>query len=36
MLAVMDRWVSEGAPADRVIPLLDEAFALLERGLDQS
>jgi AcrR family transcriptional regulator len=36
MLAVMDRWVSEGAPADRVIPLLDEGFALLARGLDRS
>jgi AcrR family transcriptional regulator len=36
MLAVMDRWVAEGASSDRVIPLLDEGFALLERGLDQS
>jgi AcrR family transcriptional regulator len=36
MLAVMDRWVAEGARPDRVIPLLDEGFALLERGLDQS
>jgi AcrR family transcriptional regulator len=36
MLAVMDRWVAEGAPLDRLIPLLDEGFALLERGLDQS
>jgi AcrR family transcriptional regulator len=36
MLAVMDRWVAEGARSDRVIPLLDEGFALLSRGLDQS
>ena len=35
MLAVMDRWVSEGAQADRLIPLLDEGFALLDCGLDQ-
>ena len=36
MLAIMDRWVAEGARADRVVELVDEGFALLERGLDQS
>jgi AcrR family transcriptional regulator len=36
MLAVMDRWVAEGARPDRVVPLLDEGFALLEQGLDQA
>jgi AcrR family transcriptional regulator len=36
MLAVMDRWVTEGGRTDRLIPLLDEGFALLRRGLDQS
>jgi AcrR family transcriptional regulator len=30
---VIDRWVEEGAPNERLIPLVDEAFGLLERGL---
>jgi AcrR family transcriptional regulator len=35
LLAVMDRWVAGGAQSDQLIPLLDEGFALLRRGLDQ-
>lgn len=31
--AVFERWVSEGAAPDRLLPLLDEAFAVLESGL---
>jgi AcrR family transcriptional regulator len=34
MLAVMDRWVAEGGRDDRLLPLLDEGFALLQAGLD--
>ena len=29
---VIDRWVEEGSPTERLIPLVDEAFDLLERG----
>jgi MftR C-terminal domain len=35
LMAVMDRWVAEGSRADRLIPLLDEGFALLAGGLDE-
>jgi len=30
---VIDRWVEEGAQTERLVPLVDEAFRLLERGL---
>ncbi|HEY8524508.1 MAG TPA: TetR family transcriptional regulator [Acidimicrobiales bacterium] len=35
LLAVMDQWVAEGARTERLVPLLDEAFALLAGGLDE-
>jgi AcrR family transcriptional regulator len=35
LLAVMDRWVADGAQPDRLVPLLDEGFGLLEEGLDE-
>ena len=31
---VVDRWVADDAPADRLIPMLDEAFALLTSGME--
>jgi AcrR family transcriptional regulator len=31
---VVDRWVAEGGRPDRLLPMLDEGFALLARGLD--
>lgn len=34
MWTVVDRWVAEGAPADRLLPLLDEGFTLLATGFD--
>lgn len=30
---VINRWVDEGADRERLLPLVDEAFALLEQGL---
>jgi hypothetical protein len=30
---VVDRWVAEGAHADRIVPMVDEAFGLLKAGL---
>lgn len=30
---VINRWVDEGAERERLLPLVDEAFALLEKGL---
>lgn len=30
--AVLERWVSEGADPDRLLPMIDEAFALLKAG----
>jgi AcrR family transcriptional regulator len=30
---VVDRWVAEGAQADRIVPMVDEAFGLLTAGL---
>lgn len=34
LFAVIDRWVADGAAPDRLVPLLDEGFALLDAGLD--
>jgi AcrR family transcriptional regulator len=31
---VADRWVAEGAPEDRLLPLVDEGFRLLATGFD--
>ena len=33
MWTVMDHWVAEGADAKRLLPIADEAFDLLKRGL---
>jgi hypothetical protein len=33
MWTVVDRWVADGAVADRIVPMLDEAFGLLTAGL---
>lgn len=35
LMAVMDRWVADGGRLDRLVPMLDEGFALLESGLDR-
>jgi AcrR family transcriptional regulator len=32
--AVFERWMAEGAATDRVLPLIDEAFALLKSGFE--
>jgi AcrR family transcriptional regulator len=32
---VVDRWVAEGGETDRLLPMLDEGFALLAAGMDQ-
>jgi AcrR family transcriptional regulator len=34
MWTVIDRWIAEGAPEDRLLPLFEEAFALLSTGFD--
>jgi AcrR family transcriptional regulator len=31
---VVDRWIAEKAPVERLLPMIDEAFALLEQGLE--
>lgn len=31
---VIDRWVAQGSSADRLLPMLDEAFGMLSAGLD--
>ena len=33
MWTVVDRWVAEGGDRDRLLPMLDEAFALLTGGM---
>ncbi len=33
MWTVVDRWVSEGADGERIVPMVDEAFGLLTAGL---
>ncbi len=33
---VIDRWLAEGTEVERLPPMIDEAFALLERGLSDS
>jgi AcrR family transcriptional regulator len=33
MWTVVDRWVTEGGEQDRLLPMLDEAFALLRAGM---
>jgi AcrR family transcriptional regulator len=33
---VIDRWLTEGGEVDRLSPMIDEAFALLERGFSDS
>jgi AcrR family transcriptional regulator len=33
---VVDRWVADGAVSNRLLPMLDDAFALLSSGLDGS
>jgi AcrR family transcriptional regulator len=32
--AVVDRWVAEGAQADRLMPMIDEVFTMLASGFD--
>ena len=32
--ATVNRWVAEGAERDRIMPMLDEAFAVLAKGID--
>jgi AcrR family transcriptional regulator len=31
---VIDRWIAQGADVDRLLPMIDEAFALLATGLE--
>jgi AcrR family transcriptional regulator len=31
--ATVNRWIAEGAERDRIMPMLDEAFAILDKGL---
>src|SRR5262245_40919459 len=33
--ATVNRWVAEGADRDRIMPMLDEAFAVLAKGIDE-
>ncbi|HKA85252.1 MAG TPA: TetR family transcriptional regulator [Acidimicrobiales bacterium] len=33
--ATVNRWVAEGAERDRIMPMLDEAFSILAKGLAQ-
>jgi AcrR family transcriptional regulator len=34
MLAISDRWVAAGADPERLMPMIDEGFAMLQAGLD--
>jgi AcrR family transcriptional regulator len=34
--AVIDRWLAEGAAVERLPPMIDEAFALLEQGFSEA
>jgi AcrR family transcriptional regulator len=36
MWTVVDRWVAEGGKAERLLPMLDEAFELLAVGMSQT
>jgi hypothetical protein len=31
---VVDRWIAQGADVNRLLPMIDEAFALLATGLE--
>jgi AcrR family transcriptional regulator len=33
---VLDRWIAEEGPVERLLPMIDEAFALLDQGLSSA